>query len=212
VKFKFITLLLGAIALMGCIPQGYTTRPDPVTGINLYTSDGGKIPGTWVYIIDDSVTSALRQIKASSNTCSLFTYSVTAGDSLASSVSNAMEQIFENTLPRKSLPTNKTAAQEGLTGTVIIKLDEFYPKFTCSTGQVEGHCSANTDLSMTVTLIKYPDGKRRYVHASSQRSTDGGSGRMCAGASNVIAESVKKATKDVLERLGEKISLVSISR
>lgn len=207
-----IVALLMIATISGCYQaQTYMTRPDPVTGINVYTSDGGKIPGTWVYVIDDSVTSASRQIKASSHACSLHTYPVNAGDSLSSSVSNAMEQIFENTLPRKALPTSSSAVEEGLSGAAIIKLDEFYPKFNCSIGQIEGYCTANTDLSLTVTLVHYPEGKRKYVHASSQRSADGSSGQMCAAVSNVIAASVKKTTKDVLERIGEKISLVNMS-
>jgi hypothetical protein len=209
-KLIFVSVALGMIVLTGCAPQTYVTRPDPVSGINIYTSDGAKIQGTWVYVIDDSVTSASRQIKASSHACSLHVYPVNAGESLATSVGNAMKQIFQNAAPRNTLPTINAASIEGLDGAVVVKLDEFYPKFNCSIGQFEGYCTASTDLSLTVTLITYPVGTRKYVHASAQRSADGGSGEMCAGVSNIISESVKKTTKDVLERVGEKISLINM--
>ncbi|MCG8053860.1 MAG: hypothetical protein JAZ15_21950 [Candidatus Thiodiazotropha endolucinida] len=208
---RTITLIITAMLVIGCTQQTYLTRPDPVTGINVYTTDGDKIQGTWAYIIDDSIKTASRTIKASSHACSLHLYPVNAGESLSSSASNALNIIFENTLARNSIPSINTAIKENITGAVIIKLDEFYPKFNCSIGQVEGYCNANTDISITVTLIDYPSGKRKYIHTNSQRSADGGSGQMCAGVSNVISESVKKASKDVLERMGEKISIVRMS-
>lgn len=198
--------------LSGCYQaQTYLTRPDPVVGINIYTADGAKIKGTWVYIIDDSVSSASRQIKASSIPCSLHTYPVNAGESVASSLSNAMKELFQNALPRKALPSIEAAKAENLSGAVIVKLDEFNPRFSCTIGQFEGHCTASTDLALTATLVKYPSGERNYVHASSQRSADGSSGKMCAGVSDVISESVKKATKDALERMGEKISILNMA-
>jgi hypothetical protein len=180
--------------------------------MNIYTTDGGKIGGRWAYIIDDSVSAASRQIKASSHGCSLHIYPVYAGDSMATSVRHAMEQLFETALLRTSPPSGIEAKNEDLSGVITIKLDEFYPKFNCSAGQHEGYCTATTDISMTAGILDYATGNRKYVNASSQRSADGGSGQMCAGASDVIAESVKKSTKDVLERLGEKLSNVCVSR
>lgn len=206
-KARFIIMILAGISMLGCTPQTYITRPDPVIGFNIYTADGEQIAGTWVYIVDDSVATAARQIKASSHACSLHTYPVNAGDSLVTSIGHAMERLFQTALPRKELPSEDIIRTEGLAGSLIIKLDEFYPKFNCSVGQFEGYCTASTDLSFTVTLIDHANMTRRNIHVTSQRTADGGSGEMCSGVSTIISESVKKATKDALERISEKVSI-----
>lgn len=198
------------IFLSGCAPQIYLSRPDPVMGINIYTVDGSRIVGNWIYVIDDSVVTASRQIKTSSHACSLHTYQISAGDSLSASISHAMEKIFINAVPRKALPSEQSAQSEGLTGALIIKLDEFYPRINCSMGQFEGYCTASTDLSFSISLIDYTDMTTNSLHASAQRTAEGGSGEWCDGVSNIISESVKRSTKDVLERISEKISVALI--
>jgi hypothetical protein len=205
IKTSIIVLMM--LSLSACTPQTYITRPDPVIGITIYTTDAEKIKGTWVYIIDDSVASASRQIKASSHACSLHTYPVNAGDALVTSIGYSMERLFQTAIPRKEMPPENVIEKEGLTGSLIIKLDEFYPRFNCSVGQFEGYCTASTDLSFTAILVDFASMKRKYIHVTSQRTADGGSGEMCAGVSNIISESVKRATKDCLERLSEKISI-----
>jgi len=207
---RILIIVIVTVFLSGCYQaQIYQTRPDAVVGINIYTVDGGKIPGNWAYIVDDSVKTASRQIKASSHVCSLHTYPVDGTEALSVSIGHTMNNLFENAFPRSSTPSEVMVIKDKLSGTVIVKLDEFYPKFNCSVGPVEGYCSATTDISLTALVIDYQKKKQRYAHANAQRTSDGGGGQMCGGASTVISESVKRATKDVLERLAEKISFLT---
>lgn len=207
---RILLTVIVAVLVSSCYQaQIYQTRPDSIAGINIYTVDGNKIPGNWTYIVDDTVMTASRQVKASSHACSLHTYPVDASEAISASIGRAMNNLFENSFPRSSTPSEEMVSNDKLSGTVIIKLDEFNPKFNCTVGPVEGYCTATTDISLTALVIEYPKQKQRYAHANAQRSSDGGAGNMCAGASSVISDSVKRATKDVLEKLAEKIAILA---
>ena len=210
-KIRMFSLLAISYVLTGCFQaQYYVTRPDPIEEIDIQMLSGDKIPGTWLYVIDDSVATASRQIKASSHACSLHIYPVDAGDSILSSVSNVMGQIFENTLLRETLPKPGVVVDDGLSGTIYVGLDNFDPKFYCFIAQKEGYCNAKTDLSLSVIVVTYPDGKKKSIHASSQKISVGNSGEMCVGASDVIAKSVRDTIKAVLEIISKELTLANV--
>jgi hypothetical protein len=203
-KLRNVALAILVSLLCGGCAQTYVVRPDPVASINVYTPDRNKIPGKWIYVLDDSVGAARREIKASSRACSLHMYQVEGGDAFSSYVRNAMESLFETTTQGTAIPSADNARTESLRGALVFRVDEFLPRFNCSVGPAEGYCTATTDLAIQATLVDFKTSQRRSINSSSQRTSDGGSGRLCDSVVNVLSESVRKAIRDALERFGER--------
>jgi len=194
------------LTLFGC-SKTYITKPEPVVGFNIYTTDGNKIDGNWAYIIDDSVNIAHKAIRASSHACSAHTYPIEAVNMFSVSIDNAISRLFKNYHKVSSVPNPAEIKKLDLRGTVIINIDEFNPKFSCTTSPGEFYCTASTDVSITARLINYKNGGNRFIHATAQRSADGGDGGSCQNVSLILTESIKKTIKEVLERITEKLSI-----
>ena len=137
------------------------------------------------------------------NVCSLHDYSFDAAEAVAISARRMAAQLFDNVTETKELPTAQAAATNGFVGATVVKLDEFSPRFTCSTGMTEPSCSASADISLTITLLQYqPSATRRSFSVNSQRSSDGPGGKLCSTALTVLSQATSRAPKDVFERAG----------
>lgn len=196
---RWFCLVFVSLALVGC-GTTYTKATGAITTVNAMTATGDKVKGNWAVVIDDSISNAKRtNFKTSSHVCSAHTLNLDGSIAIRSSLQALSREMFEET-------TNVRAVPPSAQNYVLFRLDEFNPRVSCQIGPVEGTCTASTELAVSVTANM--EGKRRSFSVSSQRSTDGSAGRMCDKALDVAEESVRKAAKDVAERVGERLSII----
>jgi len=195
-------LMFGLVALTGC---AYNVQPAPVAVVNVQASYDTKIGGNWALVLDESLSSVNRQVKPASFVCSAHSFPVVLGDSLPSSLRRMFEQVFEQVQVRPSPPTAETMAREMFKGTLVVRLEEFSPRITCQTGFFSGTCSASADLAVSVNA-RNAGGTLFATNASGSKVADGSSGGACEGGSQVLGEAINRSMKDMLERLGERVS------
>lgn len=191
-------LVSAAVALMtltlpGCFsPQAYSFTADSVSGINA----PDRLAAGWTYSIENSIKDAKRtSFKPTSHPCSLHTYSLDGSSSLESAIRKAMQDFLEAGAETKSA--------SNVARHISFRLEGFQPRFSCSIGATEGHCTGTAEIALGITVVK--DGARRAFSVSSERTADASGGTMCANALAAPAEATRKAAKDVVERAMERI-------
>jgi len=199
--------LLGVAALSTVLLGGcsYAVKPVSMPAVNIYSSYDEKIPGTWFIVLDEDMRNIDREISASSHVCSAHKYPINVGDAIATSVNRTMRSVFENTLERKSMPTNQELTEAGAKGTVLVKLDTFEPRVRCSMGFWSGSCTGSADIEFGV-IVRGKDGKLFATSVGDSATVDGDSGGACEGVANILSESISKSVKEALERMGERLS------
>jgi uncharacterized lipoprotein YmbA len=180
-----------ALILAGCATT-YTKQTDSIGGVNV----PDKMVGSWTYSIDDSIKDARRtNFKPGGQVCSAHIYNLDASVALESALRKGMQEFFENGSELKS-PAGKMHH-------VAFRLESFQPRFSCTIGATEGYCNGTAEITMAVTVIK--ESGRRSFTVTSERSADGSAGSMCSTALNAPSEAVRKASKDVVERVMERL-------
>ncbi len=198
----FVLLILGTVVLSSC---SYAVRPVSAPAVNIYSSYDEKIPGTFVVVIDDSVTHISREIKPSGRICSAYKYPISVGDSMALSVMGTLRSVFENIIEQSTLPTSEDLIKMDARGSILIKMERFDSKVRCSQGFMSASCTATSDIEFGVRVR----GVNRKLFATSvgdSATVDGDAGGACEDIANLLSESISKSVKEALERLGERLS------
>ena len=190
-----------ATLVTGC---AYNVAPTTAPAVNVYSSYDSKIPGTWVLVVDPS-TEFQREIKPSTYVCSAHKYPFGSGDTIKSSITQTMENVFEEIVMRSAAPTSEEIKQNSLAGVVIVRLDSFQPRLACQQGFWSASCSATADMSFGVE-INGVDGRLLGTSVGSSKTHDGDAGGACGDAANVFAEAYRLALKDSLERMAERVA------
>jgi hypothetical protein len=200
-KLSYLVIGLASLA-SGC---AYNVQPVSTKAINIYSSYESKVPGKFAVVLDDSIRNVNREVKPVSHVCSAHTYPISLGDSIAVSVKHTLDSVFEQTVEQSTMPTSEAMTKQGLRGVVLVKMDDFSPRLSCSMGFWSGTCSGTTDISFGVN-IRGANGTLLATSVSGSKTFDGDSGAGCGGGANVLSESITRATRDALERLAERIS------
>jgi hypothetical protein len=193
--------VISAALVGGC---AYNVAPTTAPAVNVYSSYESKIPGSWVLVIDPS-TEFQREIKPSTYVCSAHKYPFSSGDTIKSSISQTMGNIFEEVISRSSAPTSEELAKNSLAGVVIVRLDSFQPRLACQQGFWSASCSATADMSFGVE-VNGPNGRMLGTSVGSSKTHDGDAGGACGDAANVFAEAYRLSLKDSLERMAERVA------
>jgi len=171
--------------------------------VNVYTTFDSKIPGRWVVTLD-SVGTLAGQITMGSYACSAHNYPFDAGDSFKTSTISTLEQVFDTIEHRQAPPTREQMQSEGIAGVVMIRVDNFTPKATCTQGFWSMSCTSNVELALGVK-IEGPNGSLFASSVGSQRSADGDAGGACGGVSNVVSDAYRNSLRETMERLAERV-------
>jgi len=199
---RHAVLGLLSLILSSC---AYNVQPVSTKAINIYSAYETKIPGAYALIIDDSVRNVNREIAPVSYVCSAHRYPIAVGDSLAVSVKQTLDSVFEQVIEQRTLPSSESLSKVGLNGTILVKLDDFSSRILCTQGFFRGTCTASTDISFGVTVRGISESLFATA-ASGSKTADGDAGGACGGGAEVIADSITRATRDALERLAERLS------
>jgi len=186
----------------------YSNTADPVAALNFSTPTGDKLKGSWVLVLDDSFNTARRDsLKPSSNVCGAHDFAFDASSALYASTKKMAGELFEQVADAKEPPDAAIAARDKLAGALVVKLDDFTPRFTCATGFSALTCNASTEISLSVTLLRFDRSTvRRSFSVNSQRTTDGPGGNLCSNALALVNEATRRAQKDALEHVAERVS------
>lgn len=190
------------VAIPGC---AYNVQPGVIGGANIYSVHADKVPGHFVLVIDPGVRNTSRDIRPSSHVCGAHTYPVTVGNAIGGSIHRALEMVFESIREHNEPPTIEAMREQNIKGAILVRLDNFEPKLRCSTGMWSGQCTATTDLSLGV-IIRGPSENLFASSASGTKSAEADTGSACDGGARALADSITGATRDALERLGERMS------
>jgi len=197
--FRQIFLAFVVFALVGC---AHKIEASSVSSVNVYSTRDAKIPGNYNLVIDDNIKSLTTDVKMSSHACSAHKYPMAVGEPLAQSIRNATRSAFDQASELKS---GGTPSPE-IAGTIIYRLEDFRARLSCQQGFWSMSCTATTDIGMNV-MVRDKEGKVVVnTAANASRTVDGEAGSMCDKAGQHVGESFTKATKEVLERLLERIS------
>lgn len=197
-----LSILFCLLFFSGC---AYKVNPTSMAALQIYSSYDEKIPGTWILLIDDSAKNVTREISTSSYVCSAHKYPINIGNRLAYSIKQTMDSVFQNIIERSSMPTAQELKQTNAQGTILIKLDTFEPRVSCSMGFWSGSCTATTDVKFAVIVRGY-NGKLFATSAGETATADGDSGSSCQGVAYVLSQSISKSTREALERVGERLA------
>ena len=156
-------------------------------------------------VIDSSIRNVNREVTPASYICRAHRFPIAVGDSLAVSIKQTLESIFEQVREQGSAPPADQLNKLGFNGVILVRLDDFSPRIICNKGFMSGTCTANTDLSFGVT-VRGPGGILASTAASGSKTADGDAGVYCGGGADVLSDSITRATRDALERVGERLS------
>jgi hypothetical protein len=195
-------ILLIIFAASGC---AYNVQPVSTRAVNLYSAYENKIPGNFVLVMDNSLRNVNREITPASYVCGAHRFPITVGDSVAISIKQSLDAVFEQVREQGSAPPADQLNSLGLNGVILIRLDDFSPRILCHKGFFSGTCTASTDLSLGVT-VRGSGGILASMAASGSKTADGDAGVYCSGGADVLGDSITRATRDALERLGERLS------
>lgn len=171
----------------------------------MYSSYDDPIEGRWAVIVDESTTQFMREVSPSSYVCSAHDYPLDTGDSITQSLRITMARIFEETEVRKDLPSTDEMIYGGFDGYVLVRLDTFSPRMSCSAGFWSSKCTATVDMSFGIEA-KEVEGERFATSVGSTKAYDGDAGMYCGDGAGILAEAYKLALKDSMERLAERAS------
>ena len=214
-KSRFLNALFMALFAAGLVTTAgcaYNVQPTSAPAVNIYTSYDKKIPGKWAVVVDDGIKGLHRDVKTASYVCSAHTYPIDVGAVLATSVRRTVEQLVDESVVSETIPSPQTAKENGLAGSVLVRLDDYQPRLTCQMGFWSGSCTSTVDLSLGV-IVRSAEGQTLLsTNAGSTRSADGDAGAACASAGVWLGDATSRATKDVLERLAERIASATALR
>jgi hypothetical protein len=194
--------ILQRIFLSGC---AYSVQPVSTRAVNIYSAYENKVPGNFILVMDDSIRNVNREVTPASYVCRAHRYPIAVGDSLAVSIKQTMESIFEHVNEQGSAPSGDQLSKLGFNGVILVRMDDFSPRVLCAEGFFSGTCSASTDISFGV-IVRGANGILVSTAASGSKVADSDAGGACGGGATVIGDSITRSTRDALERLAERLS------
>ena len=195
---KILIIGFFAFSFTGCAYK-VTTSSSPA--LDIMSDYDGKLPGEYILMISDDLKNIKREISTTSYICTAHTYPVDVGNSIETSITTTLQDVFEEISQQK--PTSGTSVSSS-NPIVSIRLADFNPKVSCSMGFWEPSCTSTTELTLKVSVRK---GEQKLVNTriGATRTTDGGGGMYCGGVSEILAESINLTVREVSERLAERL-------
>jgi hypothetical protein len=186
---------IGVAAISGC---AMPVQPSAVQAFDIYKVNEEKISGHYVLAPHSSMRDVTRETIPGSQVCSAYSFPVTLGNSFVTSTRAAMEEIFEQV-------TEGDARAADVDGVINVRLVDFVPRFSCVQRMWSVSCSATTEVGLGVEVRRGPE--RLFASSvSGSRTTEGDPGGACEKVPSIIEDSIRSASKEVLERVAERIA------
>lgn len=191
-------IAFGVIALLSLAACTHQGTVGTVRATNVYSGYDNKVPNKVTYTVDQtSLTKLKKDDSVSGMQCAAHRYPVNGADAFAASIPAMLDVVFENSeaaqIPQKNI------AQ------LVFVVERFEPRLKFNKKFFSADADATVELG--VSVIGTLDGKRVFgTSVDSQRSKSGDAGGFCSGGGEVLAEATQAVIKDVLEKVGERLS------
>lgn len=178
----------------------------PVTvspNLNVYSSYGNRLPGTYALFIDAEAFS--QKVHPTGINCAAHNFPLDMQDTFRQSVVSTLQQLVEEV---DVVPTPLTAdelARTGKRGQIIVRADSMTARIQFIPGFWSATAESDVDLSANLS-VDGPGGRLLGTTAEGEGTAQGEAGGLCGGGADVIAQAAEKATKHLLGELGERLS------
>lgn len=197
---SFCWVALGAALGISACSYNVPTTASPA--FDVYSNYRDKIPGSFALYVD--ANSFAREVKPTGQICSANSYPLNANISFKQSVTATIKQLVEQVeVVERPLPTADLAAK-GYRGQIVVRSDEYIAHITFIPGFWTATASSSVDISASL-IVDGADSRFLGTSASASRSTELSSAS-CGDGAQAIADANSKATKELLERLGERLA------
>jgi hypothetical protein len=203
VKLIKSTLVLCVFLLIGCAHQ-VPTQDSPAADISSSYDD--KMSGNVVLVFDDSIRNSYKEVKPSSDICSVYTFPLGLDESLATSIKQTTKDVFEKVYVRNSMPTKRQLKNWNCQGVIYLKLKRFYPTLKFTKGLLRTNADAYCNIVLEMLVKGQNSNKLNVTTVGGTGMADGYGGSACAGGSNVLREAVFNSIRDTMKKYAERLS------
>lgn len=200
--FKYI-LVLCFFLLIGC---AYKVPVQVSPAANIYSSYDDKMSGKVVLVLDDSIKNYHKEVKPSSFICSAHKFPVSLGESLAISIRQTTESVFEEVIEQNSMPTKGQLENLNCQGVLYLKLKRFYPTLKFISGFWDTDADAYCDIVLEIVIKDKNSNKLMVTTVGGTGMAEGSGGGACEGGASVLSEAIYNSVRDTMERYAERIS------
>jgi hypothetical protein len=194
-RLAILSLFSVLILLSSCV---HFKVPTKVSTINIYSVYEDKIHGTVGLIIDDNLKHIASEVKSSTHQCSLCSFSVDLKSSLATSVKQATEFIFDQVV--------ETSGYSSKEETIYIKLEKFNPTIVFGAGIiVPNGCTATCEITLEIR-VKDRSGNVIMGSTVSSSKTAQGEAEIHCNNANLLSDAISNSIKEVVQKYAETIS------
>lgn len=193
---KIVISALFALSIVGCTHTGTVSTVAPT---NIYSGYDSKVEGKSSYMIDaTSLTKLKRDDAVKGFMCSAHKFPVDGTEAFVTSVPSMLGAVFED-------PTEQVSDPRKNTINFVFRVERFEPRLKFSPKFFSADAEATVDMSLSVAGTY--NGKRVFgTTVESQRSASSEAGSFCSGGEVGLHEATASVIKDVLEKIGERIS------
>ncbi len=190
-------VLIGFVStiMIGCAHKGTVSS---VRATNIYSDSEKKLPGNVVYSVDQTSLTKL-QVKdtVKGYMCAAHSFPVDGMDAFRQSFPQMLDQVFEN------IRQSDSPDRDGVS--LIFRVERFEPTLRFTSKFFGSDATATVEMAVSVTGNK--GGSRVFgTTVDTQRTKSDEGGVFCSNGGQVIAEAVRDASKDILEKLGERMA------
>lgn len=200
-RLPFFLMTAAIFVGSGC---AFNVKPVVSPAINIYSSYEDKIPGTFILILDSTVKSCTRDVRASTHFCSGHTYPVDIGEPLSVSIERTMQSIFEIVILKDSVPVEGELNELNAQGFIVVRLDHFQPRLSFTQGMWTNRDEATSDLSLGIT-IQGRNGPLLGASAGASRTVQHDAAN-CPDGAIALSEAISLSIKEAMERMAEKVT------
>lgn len=193
-KLLLISAFIGLLS--GCTHQAVVSTVSPT---NIYSGHDSKIDAQSTYTIDGTSLSKLKKEDAIKGMmCSAHRFPVDGTDAFITSIPAMLDSVFE-------IPTEQANDPRKNSVHFVFRVERFDPRVKYSPKFFSSEAESTVELS--VSAVGSINGKRVFgTTVDSQRTKSSEGGSFCSGGEEGLAEATSAVIKDVLEKIGERIS------
>jgi len=198
---KYVIALLGAVVFLSGCTYKAATNVNPAT--NIYSNYSDKVPGKYALYVD--AEEMADTFKVTGYACGAHNYPVDARNAFSVSVKQTLENIIEYVeVVDNPLDRNGILAHE-LDGMIVVEADKLEIDLIVIAGFWTSQMKADAEITVKVQV---DNESGRLLGTSVEGDDDyvADAGGACGGGATAIGTAIEKAMKEVLERMGERIS------
>ena len=200
---KSVLSVTGALAILSLGACSYNAPVNISPNLNVYSSYGDKIRGSYLLYVDESDLSTT--VKPTGITCAAHTYPVELRGVFKSSALRTMQQLVDDVqLVDRPIPAASLAAM-GKSGMIVIRAENMSARLQFIPGFWSNTPEATTEITASLT-VDTPTGRALGTTASGDARESAGSSNSCGDGAAVVGRATEKALNELFGQIGERFS------